>query len=933
LNRTLLAFICTAAIVFAQNDRIHLPSSKSLGKVPGEPARTNGYPATIALSPDGHYAALLHAGYGAQTSHTHQSISVLDFQSGHITDFEDSRLAEDARQSYFLGLAFSADGEHLYASMGSITDPLGTKPGDVGNAIAVYKFEEGKVTPERVIRLAPQKLAAGKWVAKALFKTGKGTAIPYPAGIAVVPGSNPEQLLIANNLSDNVILLDTSTGKIVRSFDLSTNRLVPNAFPYTVVVAEDGHRAWCSLWNDSRIVELDLASGSITRWISLAQPKSPTDPGPHPTALLLNPDQSLLYVALANADRVVAVSTADGQPQRWFSTKLSKLQFGGTTPVALAQTPDGKRLFAAAAALNAVAVFDTTAPPATSPAKPQAALGFIPTEWYASALAFHGEELLIATAKGRGTGPNNNYVMTNYGHRHREHPYIPVLLNGSLARVYYSQAESDLANLTREVEESNLVNSDPGKITFATGSNPIKHVIYIIKENRTYDQILGDLKVGNKPIGNGDPSLTMYGAAITPNQHKLALQFGVLDNFYDSGEVSGDGHVWSTAAITSDYNEMTWPIGYRGKERIYDYEGTVSDEYPLLHSVPDVDSPATGYLWTNAARHAISLRDYGEFIATEFCVEENENASPKAGTPEPGTTDCPRATVSKGEALPENVGQPHGSPSPFPWAIPMIKRGIPTMPELVDHADLKFAAFEVDYPDQLRADEFLNEFADFVRARDARKGEQLPALIIMHLPDDHTGGTRPGKATPSASVADNDLAVGRIVDAVSHSAYWDDTAIFILEDDAQDGADHVDAHRSTAYVISKYAPGSADHPAVDHNFYTTVSLVRTIENLLGLPPMNLNDGYAPLMAWSFSGSGKQTPFTADTSNLTNGLIYKTNPHGAPGAKESSKMDFTRPDNVNTQLLNVILWRDRMGSKTLPAGLRVKKNHPKHDDDD
>ena len=317
MNRTLLAFIFTAAIVFAQNDRIHLPSSKSLGKVPGELARTNGYPATIALSPDGHYAALLHAGYGAQTSHTHQSISVLDFQSGHITDFEDSRLAEDARQSYFLGLAFSADGEHLYASMGSITDPLGTKPGDVGNAIAVYKFEEGKVTPERVIRLAPQKLAAGKWVAKALFKTGKGTAIPYPAGIAVVPGSNPEQLLIANNLSDNVILLDTSTGKIVRSFDLSTNRLVPTAFPYTVVVAEDGHRAWCSLWNDSRIVELDLASGSVPRWISLAEPKSPTDPGPHPTALLLNPDQTLLYVALANADRVVAVTTADGQPQRW----------------------------------------------------------------------------------------------------------------------------------------------------------------------------------------------------------------------------------------------------------------------------------------------------------------------------------------------------------------------------------------------------------------------------------------------------------------------------------------------------------------------------------------------------------------------------------------------------------------------------------------
>ena len=202
----------------------------------------------------------------------------------------------------------------------------------------------------------------------------------------------------------------------------------------------------------------------------------------------------------------------------------------------------------------------------------------------------------------------------------------------------------------------------------------------------------------------------------------------------------------------------------------------------------------------------------------------------------------------------------------------------------------------------------------------------------MHLPDDHTGGTRPGKPTPSASVADNDLAVGRIVDAISHSQYWDDTAIFIVEDDAQDGADHVDAHRSIALVISKYAPGSAAQPAIDHTFYSTVSMIGTMETLLGLPPMNLNDAYAPHMAWSFSGPGNQPAFEADKRNLDNALIFKTNPKTAPGAKESSKMDFSRPDAANAELLNAILWRDAKGKQPLPAALRTAHARSKEADD-
>jgi DNA-binding beta-propeller fold protein YncE len=870
---------------------------------------------------------LLQAGFGAQSSQTHQSLSVLDFVTGQLTDFPDARLAEDARQSYFLGLVFSSDGKHLYASLGSITDPTGAKEGSTGNAIAVYTFDAGKVAPSRTIKIAPQKLAAGKWVAEGLFKTPKGTAIAYPAGLAIVPGKSGDRLLVANNLSDNAILLDPTTGAVVQRFDLSTNQLIPAAYPYAVTVSRDGRRAWCSLWNASRIAELNLETGAVIRSIPLAEPKSPTAPGSHPTALLLSPDEELLYVSLANSDLVAAVSTADGQPVRWFSTRSSAQKFSGTTPLALAQSPDGKTLFAADAALDAVAVFNAQAPPGSQDT-PQFAAGFIPTEWYPSALAVHNDELLIATAKGQGTGPNNAMVATQTGRRHREHPYIPSLLNGSLARVHTADALQHLPELTAEVESSNLLHTKPGKITLPSGA-AIKHVIYIIKENRTYDQVLGDLTVGN-----GDRSLVMYGADITPNEHKLALQFGVLDNFYDSGEVSGDGHVWSTAAITSDYNEATWTIAYRGHERTYDFEGTVSDEYPFERGIPNVDSPGTGYLWTNAARHNLSLRDYGEFVATEFCVTRGENSSPKEGTPEPAPTgSCEHKFIQLGDPLPANEGQPNRRRSPYPWAIPMIRRSVPTMPELVNHSDLNFAAFEVDYPDQLRADEFLAEYKNFVRAHEQGVGEELPSLVIMHLPNDHTGGTRANKPTPAASVADNDLALGRILDAVSHSPYWDDTAIFIVEDDAQDGADHVDAHRSIAFVVSKYAPGSPAQPAVDHTFYTTTGMVGTMEDLLGLPAMNLNDGYASRMAWCFSGQGTQPAFNADTRNLDNGLIFKINPKSAPGAKESSKMDFSHPDAADAQLLNAILWRDRKGKKPLPAALRADHVNLKNSGED
>jgi len=917
----ILSCLSSALLVYGQsspeNHSVMLPTSKVLTvPAPGRIGNTNSFPVTIAVSPDGHYAAVLNDGYGTQETQARQSIGVLNLETNKITDFPDARLGDDAHQSYYVGLAFSSSGKHLYASIGSQSDPTGTKSGNTGNGIAVYSFASGKVSPEKFIPIPLQPLSAGKNVAVGLAAPA-GKAIPYPAGLAVINDNGHDKLLIANNLSDNVVLLDPASGKVLQTFDLSTGDLIPSAYPYTVVATRDGRRAWCSLWNASQVAELDLTSGKVVRWIKLKQPDDPLGPGSHPTAMLLSPSEKTLYVALSNIDQVAEVSTDTGTPIGFKTISLSEQKAPGTSPIALAQSGDGARVFVATAGLDAVAVFDmsSTMNGSSQGTEENHLTGFIPTDWYPSALAVHGDDLLIATAKGVGAGPNKEIGKLVYETKHKEHAYIPTLLRGSIARLNITATLKNLQEFTDTVERDNLFKSDPGTIAFSSGQNLIKHVIYVIKENRTYDQILGDLKVGD-----GDPSLTMYGEDITPNEHKLALQFGVLDNFYDSGEVSGDGHLWSTAAITSDYNEKNWQVAYRGKERTYDFQGQVSEEFPLDHNMPDIDDPSTGYLWDNLSRNHVSFRDYGEFVNALWCNEPIKAASPKQGTPSGQEAQCPRTDVKQGGTLPPNVGNPHASRSPWPWAVPLFSGVKPTKAVLRDHFDPLYPDFNTDYPDQLRADEFLNEFGAFVKARQSHEGTdyELPAFVLLYLPDDHTGGTRPDRARPAANVADNDLALGRVVDAVSHSPYWDDTSIFILEDDAQDGADHVDAHRSTAFVISKYSPGSVAKPNVEHRFYTTVNIVHTMETLLGLPPMNQNDAYAPVMSGLFTGAGDQPAYSADYRNSKNGLIYETNKREAPGSKISSRMDFSRPDAAGAARLNRVLWQDQKGNIPMPA---------------
>ncbi|HEY5215092.1 MAG TPA: phosphoesterase [Acidobacteriaceae bacterium] len=924
---------------------VNLASSKELLlPVPGDPQRLNSLPMSLAVSPDGRWVVSLNAGYGTYESGYAQSLAVMDTRSGEVKDFPDARVDAGAKQTFFSGLAFSADGTKVYASLASSTDPVGDGGKKTGNGIVVYGFADGALTPQEFFKLPMVKLASGRHTA--YLPTGDGTmGIPYPAAIAVVPGVK-ERLLVAENLSDAVVLMDAATGEMERSFDVGESADVPSTYPIAVAVTKDGKRAFVALWNASKVVELDLASGKVVRKLALLKPRSAIAPGTHPCALLLDERAGVMYVALSNRDAVAAVAIGTTRAPElavrgYFDTRLPGQSYFGAEPESLAMSSDGahgQRLYVANMGSDAVAVFNTGRLRGVARTKGFAEpLGFVPTEYMPLALASTGGKLYVTTDKGKGTGPNNFPQRIAVGatgrQRRSSSTYIATLVYGSLAAIDESAIDTGLKASTDVVLASNRMKAAKETIRFASGgTSPIKHVIYIIKENRTYDQILGDLSADGKQVGNGDPSLAMYGAAVTPNEHELALQFGLLDNFYDSAEVSGDGHVWSNAAIGTDYLEDTWQQNYRGQQRTYDYEGMVADGYPLLQHIPDVAEPQSAYIWTDMVAHGKSVYHFAEYISSIFCGDraaKKIESDPKQGVMSGGEVVCSTPTILPGEALPAEWG---GGTNLWPWAIPRLAGNIATKPELVGHFAKESPDFNLMVPDQIRVNIFLRHLAVWEKDRAAGK-DTMPNFIQLRLPDDHTAGTRPGGPSPKSSVADNDLAIGRAVEAISHSAYWGDTAFFILEDDAQNGADHVDAHRSVAIVVSKYAPHAKAGQAafVDSRFYSTVSVLRTMETLLGVPPMNNNDAFASLISTLFAGQGDQPAFAADVSNRENGLIYTANKATAPGAAESMKMDFKHADRADSDKLNVILWQDAMGSKPVPAMLLGK--HPKKKDDD
>jgi len=696
---------------------LNLPSSKQLfAPAPGDPRRVNSLPSSLAVSPDGRWVVSLNDGYGTFESQYKQSIAVLDTKSGAVKDFPDDRVGERASQTFFSGLAFSKDGTKLYASLASV-DAAGKdeKTGDVktGSGIIVYKFADGVLTAQSFLKLPDVTLAPGRYTE---LRTGidphKGVAYPTAIAVLQAEGGGDERLLVAENLSDSVALLDATTGKIERTFDLSANDAVPSTYPIALAVTKDGRRAFVALWNASEVAEIDLVSGKVPRHVELLKPKSDIAPGTHPCSLLLDENAGLLYVALANRDAVAAVEIGKkGEPQLevrgYFDTRLPGQSYYGAIPNALALNGDGTRLYVANMGSDAVAVIDTRKLKTMAKAKGMVEpVGFFPTELMPMALALSAGKVYVASGKGKGTGPNNYPQKPlptdkNGVHGTRGFTYGPTLLYGSLAVLDESGIEQGLKASTDVVLESNRMKAAAESIQFANGGSPIKHVIYIIKENRTYDQVLGDLNSDGKPVGNGDKSLAMYGAQVTPNQHELALQFGVLDNFYDSGEVSGEGHVWSNAAMGTDYLEKTWQINYRGDAHTYDYEGMVANGYPLLQHIPDVNEPTSGYIWTNMAAHGKTVYHFAEYISSIFCGDKKtpKITDPKQGVMSGSVTTCPSNSIKPGEALPAEWG---GGTNLWPWAIPRLAKNVATKPELVGHFAPESPDFNLRIPDQVR---------------------------------------------------------------------------------------------------------------------------------------------------------------------------------------------------------------------------------------
>ncbi|WP_348266683.1 bifunctional YncE family protein/alkaline phosphatase family protein [Edaphobacter paludis] len=940
MSRFLTVVVMAAGAVSVLGQTINLPSSKQiLGQVPGSPQRLNSLPISMAASPDGRYVVTVNAGYGTYESNYMQSLAVMDTRTGTVTDFPDDWTMVGAGQTLYSGLAFSRDGKHLYASIGSTSDPTGKRIHDTGNGIVIYGFSDGRISRERMIKIPLQQLAGARRTMLVGGAPGdKG--VPFPAAIAVIGSASAEKLLVADNLSDDVLLIDAATGATLQRFDLSESDAVPSTYPVALAVSPNGSRAFVALWNASEVVELDLKRGVVGRKLSLLKPSVATAPGTHPSALEISPDGQTMYVALSNRDAVAAVNIKGEQfaIKGYFDTRLPGQSYFGAEPVALALNANGRQLYVANFGSDAVAVIDTSKLTAGAAKKGMVEpVGFVPTEWLPISMAITGGKLYLATDKGKGTGPNNfpqRQTAETMATKKLQGAttYVGTLLYGSMVSLDMNAIEKELPRWTDEVLQSNRQKAAQEKLHFADGSNPIKHVIYIIKENRTYDQLFGDLKQDGKPVGNGDPSLTMYGADITPNQHRMALQFGVLDNFYDSGEVSGQGHVWSNAAIGTDYLEKTWSQNYGRGQRSYDFEGMVAEGYPIQQNIPDVNEPESGYLWGDLAAHGKTLYHFGEYISSTFCSDKNamKEINPNQGAMSGATKLCVPKSIAPGGKIPEEWG---GGISKWPWAIPLLARNVATKPELVGHFAPEQPDFELMVPDQIRVAVFLRHFKKWVADRNAGN-DTMPDFVMLRMPDDHTAGTRPGAPSPKSSIADNDLAIGRAVDAVSHSAYWNDTAFFILEDDAQNGADHVDAHRSMALVVSKYSPRNSSGSAfVDSRFYTTVSMIRTMEMVLGLPPMNNNDAFSSAMTPEFTGPGDQPPFTADYANRDNGLIYTANKKTAPGAKESMKMDFRHADRADSRKLNVILWKDAMGNKPVPAQLLIHYKKVKDDDDD
>jgi YVTN family beta-propeller protein len=772
----------------------------------GEQVLVPDLPLNILPLPDGHHALVATSGYNAH------ELALVSLASGTVID------RQEIRETWF-GLAASPDFTRIWWSGGG------------GNVV-------------HRLRLAGDKLTRESEDPKGNGNAGsvKGRT-HFRSGLAI---DGPRKVLYSLDIDHGTIAaLDID--------DLSEMKSAPaGTRPYDVAIARGGNQLFVSDWAGRRVLVIDPADLRTTARIAV---------GEHPNQLAVHPTDDRLFVACASSDCVSVIDTRRGIVTETIHTALFPKAPEGSTPDALAIAPDGKTLFVANADNNCVAVIDISAPDRSQ------VKGFIPTGWYPTAVAVtpDGKNLLIGVGKGNQTKANpinveaaKKKAESDPAARRRSlpFPYIGTTLSGALSIVPIPD-EKTLAGYTETVYR-NCPYSDrlltdaphPEKTAIPTkvgDPSPIKHVLYIIKENRTYDQILGDLT-----RGNGDPALVMFGREVTPNHHKLAEEFILLDNLYCNGHVSADGHPWSTMAYNTDYIARNWALTYSSRAGVDD------DEQGDLSNAP------SGYLWDACARAGLTYRSYGEYG--------------------------------------RRVSQPDGS-----------VRIEGAVPGLVGHMSSDFGVSKVPgrrSRDTDNAETFIKEYQQY------EKDGTLPRFMVMSLGEDHTTGTRPGTFTPQACVASNDLALGRIVDAISHSKSWPETAIFVIEDDAQNGPDHVDAHRTVGLVISPFAK----RKHLDSSQYSTVSMIRTIELIFGLSPLSQYDAAARPMFASFTDKADLTPFAHEPARID---VNAVNAPTAYGAERSMKMDFDEYDRIDDFELNEILWRAMKG-KDAPVPPAVRR---------
>jgi DNA-binding beta-propeller fold protein YncE len=687
-----------------------------------------------------------------------QGIQVVDLKTRQVTQTL-------TQESAFYGAAFSPDGKTLYVSGGN------------ADMILAYAWKDGRATLANKFELAKA-------------KTPDGTGTSYPAGIAVA--SNGKFVYVAENAGDRLAVVDGATGEIVQRFPT-------DHYPYGVALGPDGH-LFVSAWGATTVSDFHVLGDGKLAYIGRIEV------GRHPSAMAVN--GSLLYVALAGSDRVAIIDARTRKVISYLHDPAPGAPPEGSTPNALAISADGKRLFIAEADNNAVAVFDLAM---------GKLLGRIPTDWYPTAVAEIGRHLLILSGKGHGTyaNPDGPVPLTNWPNE-KPRAYTLGQLNGTLRLLPLITTPAQLAAFSQRVAAANNWPARGAPRRYP----PFKHVIYIIKENRTYDQVLGDTKEGD-----GDPSLVYFpDMAVTPNHHALARRFGLFDRFFVNAECSSQGHIWSTAAYVTDYGEKVIPSAYAGK-----------------HSDPDgeeSDQPERGFLWTLAKQSGATFRDYGEMVK--------------------------------------------GNPG---WPV--------TQPDLGSDISPDYMPFDLVTQDQKRADVWISELQRFVR------DGNMPQLEIVWLPMDHLTAARPGKCTPRACMADNDLALGRIVEALSHSPYWKDTAIFVVEDDSQAGPDHVDSHRAPFYAISAY-----NRPGTVHRFINTTDVIAAIEDILGMGRLSKFDYFSRSLSDIFAATPDLTPYDpiAPTQDLN-----EKNPEKSAAARMSEGLDLSVPDRVDDEVYNRILW--------------------------